>query len=66
MAQKKPITKSKKTVVAVQRNAANGKSANKSPASKSRHNGSGQTANDLTLIAWKQTYAKRDRFGKFD
>jgi hypothetical protein len=25
-----------------------------------------QTANALTLRAWEQTYAKRDRFGKFD
>lgn len=66
MAQKKPITKSKRSVATVQRDAANGKSANKSPASKSRRNGSNQTANELTLIAWKQIYAKRDRFGKFD
>lgn len=66
MAQKKPSAKSKKTVATVQQNAANGKSANKSQASKSRRNGSNQTANELTLIAWKQIYAKRDRFGKFD
>ena len=66
MAEKKLITKSKKTGAAVQRNAANGKSANKSSASKSRRNGSNLTANELTLIAWKHIYAKRDRFGKFE
>lgn len=66
MPEKKAITKSKKNADAVQRNAVNGKSVNKSPAPKSGRNGSNKTANELTLIAWKQIYAKRDRFGKFD
>jgi hypothetical protein len=66
MPEKKRITKSKKTVATAQRSAANGKGTKKSPASQSHRNGSNQTANELTLIAWKQTYAKRDRFGKLD
>jgi hypothetical protein len=66
MSQKKPTAKSKMRAVAVQRKTDNGKSAVKASASKSRRNGSNLSANELTLIAWKQIYAKRDRFGKFD
>jgi hypothetical protein len=66
MSQKKPIPKPKKNIAALRRNGANGKGADKSSASKSSRNGSNKTANELTLIAWKQTYAKRERFGKFD
>jgi hypothetical protein len=66
MSQKKPAAKSKTRAVAVQRERANGKIDGKPSVSKSRRKGSNLTANELTLIAWKQIYAKRDRFGKFD
>jgi hypothetical protein len=65
MAQKKVTTKSRRASNGISAKTANGKSAGKTAASKSNRNGSGPTANELMLIAWKKIYENRDRFGKF-
>lgn len=66
MVQKKVTTKSRRGSNGAAAKAANGKSAGKTAASKSKRNGSGPTANELMLRAWKKIYENRDRFGKFD
>jgi hypothetical protein len=65
MAQKKVTTKSRRDSNGTSAKATNGKSAGKTVPSKSNRNGSGLTANELMLIAWKKIYENRDRFGKF-
>jgi hypothetical protein len=65
MAQKKVTTKSSRASNGASAKAKNGKSAGKTAASKSSRNGSGLTANELMLRAWKKIYENRDRFGKF-
>jgi hypothetical protein len=65
MTQKKVTTKSRRASNGASAKATNGKGAGKTAASKSNRNGSGLTANELTLRAWKKSYENRDRFGKF-
>ena len=66
MAGKKTSTKARKASNGASGKAANSKGVNKAIGSKPSHNGSGLTANELMLRAWKKIYENRDRFGKFD
>jgi hypothetical protein len=65
MSEKKPVAKSRTKMRSVDaETSANGRGAEKKLSSKRKK--SQLTANELTLIAWKHLYAKRDRFGKLD
>ncbi|MBA2733709.1 MAG: hypothetical protein H0U54_12545 [Acidobacteria bacterium] len=66
MAQTKINTRVRRASNGASGKAANSKGATKAVSSKSSHNGSGLTANELMLRAWKKIYENRTRFGKLD
>ena len=57
-------TKAKKTARTIAKKAIAKRAAKKR--SRREHEALTRRANESTLMAWKEIYAKRDRFGKFD